>query len=101
VYNWLPNEAHNGYIDLINELVLIGLISFIVLTLSNVFRAIKIENRVALLVVVTVIVTNYTESSLFKVGWPLNFIFILYYLDSTKTYLSTKYQINKYNNEIN
>lgn len=94
VYNWLPNEAHNGFIDLTNELGIIGIGLFLILILVNIFRAIKIEDRVALLVVITVLVTNYTESSLFKVGWPLNFMFILYYLGATKSYLSHKYQIS-------
>ena len=95
VYNWLPNEAHNGYIDLTNELGLIGITLFLILTIVNLFRAIKIEDRLALLVVITVLITNYTESSLFKVGWPLNFMFILYYLDVSRRYLSDKYKINR------
>ena len=35
VYTWLPNEAHNGYIDLTNELGLIGITFFIIFNISQ------------------------------------------------------------------
>jgi exopolysaccharide production protein ExoQ len=40
IYIWLPNQAHNGYLDILNEVGIIGLVLFF-LVIFNYFRGLR------------------------------------------------------------
>lgn len=77
---WLPNQAHNGYLDIINEVGIIGLIFFFIPIIKNIIRSIK--NKIISMwcwFLILPIIINVTESNFFNVGSPtIIFIFLSY-----------------------
>ncbi len=75
------NQAHNGYLEIILQLGIIGAIFFLFLILAYIHRMFKTNNNLAILIFVTIITLNYTESALFKVGFgATTFYFMTAYL---------------------
>lgn len=84
-YTALPNHAHNGYVDFINEIGLIGIALFLTMVLSYfiyVFRNGKflIFNWIILIA----LVLNFQESVLFRAGVFTGNLFIISYIASVK-----------------
>lgn len=77
---WVPYQSHNGYLDLLNELGLIGLALFVgfilrhLLTLYRLARYDPVEAAFHGTLLVVILVHNFTESSLFR---GVNFLAIL------------------------
>jgi exopolysaccharide production protein ExoQ len=80
-FYFLPNQSHNGYIDILNETGLIGL-SLLILMIANYFRGLlRLKKpRLGALIVICVLIVNITESTLFRQGMLTGRLFILYYL---------------------
>ncbi|MCL6495749.1 MAG: O-antigen ligase family protein [Ignavibacterium sp.] len=78
---WLPNQAHNGYLDLLNEVGIIGLILFLLMLFKNIIRSIK-YNIVTpwLWLLIIPLITNVTESNFMVVGPVTPSFIILSYL---------------------
>lgn len=82
-FYWVPYQSHNGYIDVINELGVIGLLLFVgllALHLRNLWRLMYIDREsmalhAALLVIV--LFTNVTESSIYRGVVFLHVVFLL------------------------
>ena len=83
--HWIPLQSHNGYLDILNEQGLIGLIlatltlltqAKLLVTLSHLDRQ-QAAFWSAMLVVV--IITNFTESSLFR-GFVFQNVFFIFSL---------------------
>jgi O-antigen ligase len=74
---WLPNQAHNGYLDLINEIGLIGLILFLLVFISYFYRIIK-SNFITpwAWFMILPLISNITESNFFRIG-PVTPVFIM------------------------
>ncbi|MBK7228606.1 MAG: O-antigen ligase family protein [Ignavibacteriales bacterium] len=84
IYNsflWLPIQGHNGYLDMINEIGLIGL-SLFLLVIVNYFRKAIINKNLNLWAwfLVLPLVINITETTLFRVGHITNAFIIMGYL---------------------
>jgi O-antigen ligase len=62
------NQAHNGYLEIILQLGLIGFAFFLVLLIVYIYRMFKVNNNLAILVLISMLTLNFTESVLFKVG---------------------------------
>ena len=80
IFVWLPNEAHNGYIDIINETGLVGLIIFFTVLIkyfSN-LRKLREPNPWKWLVIATLII-NLQESNLFRPGHIVGDFFVIVY----------------------
>ncbi len=78
---WIPNQAHNGYLDMFNEVGLIGLGLFLAMMLyyfQHIFR--QRQRHFWKWIVVAVLIINVQESTLFRVSHPGGAIFILAYL---------------------
>lgn len=76
--NWSPGQAHNGYLDIINELGFFGLAFFLLLlmqTLSRVVRLLhhnKVEGLPYFLIVIALIFINFVETNFCRAsffGW--------------------------------
>jgi exopolysaccharide production protein ExoQ len=77
---WLPNQAHNGYIDLFNETGLIGFIIFIMIIIryyTSITKTNFSENWQ--LFILIAIIFNFQETSFFRVRNIINVMFIFSY----------------------
>lgn len=78
---WLPNQAHNGYLDLINEIGVIGLALFLIMVFKNIFRSFKYQRlNPWLWLLILPLISNVTESNFFRVGPVTPSVIILSYL---------------------
>ncbi|QDL53402.1 O-antigen ligase family protein [Rhodoferax aquaticus] len=82
---WVPYQAHNGYLDMFNELGAIGLVLFAGVVVSHSVSLAKLmayDRPAAALfsaLMVTTLVSNLSESSLFR---SVEFPFLLFVLSS-------------------
>jgi len=81
VLSWQPNEAHEGYLDLLNETGLIG-IGLLGLLLLSYFKRLSLlgPSHFWKWFIVGVLIVNLTESTLFRSGSFIGWIFIFAYL---------------------
>jgi len=83
--SWIPYQGHNGYLDMLNELGAIGMLLFsglVLFDMRNLMRLVSVDRKAAALfaaMVVTILVSNLTESSLFR---NVGFNFLLLILSS-------------------
>lgn len=84
---WSPNDSHNGYLDLLADLGLVGfsiMLAHIMLSLGNAIRYLRmrheIHNAWGLIVCAHFTLYNITESSILR---PTNFTWILYIMVAT------------------
>jgi O-antigen ligase len=81
VYTWLPKQAHNGYIDLINEVGIIGSVLFLLMIISYFRNVIKLKQKqIWTWFIAAVLIVNLQESTLFHGGILTGSIFIISYL---------------------
>ncbi len=75
------NQAHNGFLEIILQLGIVGSVSFLFLLAAYGYRMFKLNNNLAILIFVAILTLNYTESALFKVGFGVTtFYFMTVYL---------------------
>jgi O-antigen ligase len=75
------NQAHNGFIEIMLQLGLVGAIFFLFLIAAYIYRMFKVNSNLAILVLVAILTLNYTESALFKVGFGVTtFYFMVAYV---------------------
>ena len=89
---WTPYQSHNGYLDTINELGYIGL-GFVLFTfvlhikhLIQLFRLDRVAASFHLAIFVVLVISNYTESNLFR-GMLINSALFIYSSVSVTTTL--------------
>jgi len=71
------NQAHNGFIEIMLQLGFVGLIFFLFLIAAYIYRMIKVNSNLAILVLVAILTLNYTESALFKVGFGVTTFYFM------------------------
>lgn len=78
------NQAHNGYLELFLQLGVIGFVFFLVLLSAYIYRMFKVNNNLAIIISISILTLNLTESVLFKVGLGVTtfYFFALYTLVS-------------------
>lgn len=81
IYIWLPQQSHNGYIDIIIETGLIGLSIFASMLIAYFYRNSKwqIENFWKYFIIAAIIL-NFQESSLFRTTSMVGILFTFSYL---------------------
>ncbi|RMD62016.1 O-antigen ligase family protein [Candidatus Parcubacteria bacterium] len=83
---WRPLQAHNGYLDILNELGIMGLGLFLAILLQTLFRAFRLasQERVVgmayVLVLVSLVFHNFGETSFCRATKPGWFLFIITYV---------------------
>ena len=65
---FMVNSAHNGYLEIILQLGFFGFIFFLFPVIAYIYRMFKINSNIAILIFISIMTLNYTESVLFKVG---------------------------------
>jgi O-antigen ligase len=82
VYRWMPNQAHNGYVEVFLNLGWIG-IALVIAVLANGYRTVMIGFRrspvggLLLAYFVVGVIYNFTEAALFRMMTPTWFALLL------------------------
>lgn len=93
-YIWLPRQSHNGYIDILNETGIIGLMSFIGIVINYFVNLVKYkEKSIWIWFVIVALIENITESVLLTPGGVMTVLFLFAYLSLFSNILH-KEQIN-------
>lgn len=71
------NQAHNGFIEIMLQLGIVGAIFFLFLIAAFIYRMFKVNSNLAILVLVAILTLNYTESALFKVGFGVTTFYFM------------------------
>lgn len=71
------NQAHNGYLEIMLQLGVVGTIFFLFLIAAYIGRMFKVNSNLAILVLVAILTLNYTESALFKVGFGVTTFYFM------------------------
>ena len=80
IYYWLPLQSHNGFIDILNELGIIGLILFILIIIKFFKTISKLENiSLFMWVFIAVLILNLTESTIIRPRHPTGVMLMLAY----------------------
>jgi O-antigen ligase len=95
---FMVNSAHNGNLEIILQLGFIGFIFFLLPIAAYIYKMFKLNNNLAILIFVSIMTLNYTESVLFKVGLGITtFYFMASYVTLSVFYFNLR-QVN--HNEI-
>lgn len=81
IYIWLPNEAHNGYLDILNETGIVGL-ALVLLIIGFYFRHLggSSGSEAWKWFVIAAVIINIQESTLFRQNLLTGVMFIFGYL---------------------
>ena len=79
-FDFQINEAHNGYLEIMLQLGFIGILLLVFFIVSFAKRALKIDNKVALISLVAVFLLNFTEATIFALRSSTTFVIIFFYL---------------------
>jgi O-antigen ligase len=96
IFLWLPQQSHNGYLDILNEIGAIGmvlLLSMVGYYLYNYRNAAK--PYIWIFLILIPLLTNFSESSFLRPGKEMNFIFLFAYIHLFYSLTIRKTQDNK------
>ncbi len=80
-YVWLPNEAHEGYLDILNETGIIGIFLLFLMIFFYFRRLSKLETpHFGKWFIITIMILNLQESTLFRQNVLTGVLFIFFYL---------------------
>ncbi|MFZ6690795.1 O-antigen ligase family protein [Undibacterium sp. SXout20W] len=88
--HWIPLQSHNGYMDILNEQGIIGLTMTILCLLTQIVMLVRmshgdrVQSAFWTAMLLVVIVTNFTESSLFR-GFGFQNVFFIFALVAATT----------------
>lgn len=83
ILNWLPLQAHNGYLDIYNELGIVGLgllVGLLLLHAWNLFQLLYVDRDIAAIhaaIFIVILITNISESQLFR-GFAFQYAWLVY-----------------------
>ncbi len=97
---FMVNEAHNGYLEIILQLGFVGFIFFLFPLIAYIYRMFKLNSNLAILIFISIMTLNYTESVLFKVGLGITtFYFMAAYTALSVFYFNLR-QVNHNENNL-
>ena len=80
-YIWLPRQSHNGYLDILNETGLIGLLSFLAIIINYFVTLSKYKIKTFWMwFIIVALIENFTESVLINPGGVVTLMFLYPYL---------------------
>jgi O-antigen ligase len=94
---WILMQSHNGYIDIINELGIVGaiLFTFIIIKFLRVIGQLK-NNGFYLWIFIATLILNLTESTIIRPQHPTGVMLMLAYLIAQKNILNKNILTNNY-----
>jgi O-antigen ligase len=81
------NQAHNGYLEIMLQLGLIGITLFATIVIILIRRIFKLKSNLSLLVLISILIFDYTEATLFKPGIS-TLVFICLYIEVSIFYFN-------------
>ncbi|MDT3694857.1 MAG: O-antigen ligase family protein [Ignavibacterium sp.] len=91
---FVVNSAHNGYLEIIVQLGFFGFIFFLFPIGAYIYRMFRLNSNIAILIFISIMTLNYTESVLFKVGLGITtFYFMATYVALSVFYFNPE-QVN-------
>jgi len=95
-YYWIPLQSHSGYIDILNELGIIGLGLFVFWTVKFFKTALSLTDVSLLIwIFITALILNITESTIIRARNPTGVMMIFSYLVLQKKYFVAKYGFSR------
>jgi O-antigen ligase len=105
IYNtflWLPIQAHNGYLDIINEVGIVGFLLFVIIVIRFIIISVR-DKKLDLWtwLVILPLIINITESTFFRSGQITFIFFMISYLsrfsssEDSEYSSSSEYKYNK------
>ncbi len=85
------NQAHNGYLEIMLQLGLIGITLFAIIVILLIRRIFKLKSNLSLLVVISLLILDYTEATLLTITGISTLVFISLYIEISIFYFSQKY----------
>jgi exopolysaccharide production protein ExoQ len=96
IYVWLPNQAHNGYIDILNELGVVGLGMFLMIIINYFINLTRYNlPHYWKWFVLAAIIINFQESTFIRPQVVTGVLFMFSYM----ALFSDIYKMNKYETE--
>lgn len=86
----IGNTAHNGYLEILNELGIIGFSLMTLVFITFFFRALKISATLNLITLISILILNFSESALFREKGANTFVTLWIILINFKDYLDKK-----------
>jgi exopolysaccharide production protein ExoQ len=80
IFIWIPTQSHNGYIDILNEVGIIGFFLFILMIFNSIMNIGRSEeSRIWIWIVIAILIINIQESTLFRPGNLAREMFVISY----------------------
>ncbi len=81
VYNWLPNQGHNGYLDILNETGIVGLLLFALMVCCYFINLTKLKSsNLWKWFIIATLILNLQESTILRHGILTGVLFVFAYL---------------------
>jgi exopolysaccharide production protein ExoQ len=81
IYVWLPNQAHNGYLDIVNEVGVVGLIIFLLIIVKYFWGLLKLKlPHYWKWFVIVAIIVNFQESTFIRAQVVTGVMFMFSYV---------------------
>lgn len=74
------NQAHNGYLEIMLQLGVFGFSLFLLFIVSFIKRAVRVDYKPAIIALVSVLVLNFTEGTIFQARGPTTLVICFFYL---------------------
>jgi len=86
----IGNSAHNGFLEMFNELGLVGFFLMLFVFSSHFYKAGKIKKDINIIFLISILLLNLTESALFRQRGGMSFAIIWILLFNSFEYLRVK-----------
>jgi len=81
IYSWLPTQAHNGYLDIINEVGIIGIILFSFILINYFINLTRVKQKqIWKWFIIAALIINITESAFIRPKVVVGVMFIFSYI---------------------
>ncbi len=87
----IGNSAHNGYIEILNELGIVGFMMMFIMFLVFFYRASKISSTIYIITIITVLVLGFSESTLLREKGPSTFVTLFVLISTSYEYFYKNY----------
>lgn len=84
---WRVNESHNGFLEILLQLGIVGFTFFVFTLISFIKRIFKYDDKIALIAIIAILLVNFSESFIFTPRDPSTLLFMLLYLLQIKKYI--------------